>query len=107
MDVLGQMAQRMPGNSNSSGSIGPSAAEVTMSRAAQAQKSRAIELMHQRQWRAGDVYSPHDLSPEEARKYTKARSPKADVFDILNINPIDEYKVCGPGMMVGEGLMMT
>jgi hypothetical protein len=81
------MARRMsPARSN--------AADTLMSKADTARKSRAIEQTMRRQWRAGDVYAPHDLSPEEHRKYRKGRPPKADAFDLLNLNPLDEYKVC-------------
>lgn len=47
-----------------------------------------------RRWKAGDVYAPHDLSPIEMAKWKKRGNPTVDVFDVLDLNPIDEYKVC-------------
>lgn len=45
-----------------------------------------------RRWEAGDVYSPHDLSPVEMQKWRR-RSPRtADVVDALAIRPLDMYK---------------
>lgn len=47
-----------------------------------------------RRWDAGEVYSPHDLSPVEMQKWRK-RSPRSgDVVDALGIRPLDMYKVC-------------
>lgn len=47
-----------------------------------------------RRWDAGDVYSPHDMSPVEMQKWRK-RSPRGgDVIDALGIRPLDMYKVC-------------
>jgi len=39
------------------------------------------------------VYAPHDLSPEEMKKWKKRKSPTMDAFDALGINPLDQYKV--------------
>ena len=57
--------------------------------------TRAAELQKQqpRRWKVGDVYAPHDLSPAEMKKWKQRSPPDQDVFDILHINPIDEYKV--------------
>ncbi|PTB40929.1 uncharacterized protein TrAFT101_006078 [Trichoderma asperellum] len=45
-----------------------------------------------RRWDAGDVYSPHDMSPVEMQKWRK-RSPRGgDVVDALGIRPLDMYK---------------
>lgn len=46
-----------------------------------------------RRWNAGDVYSPHDLSPREMDKWRKRKSPEVDVVDVLGIRPVDMYKV--------------
>jgi hypothetical protein len=46
-----------------------------------------------RRWQMGDVYAPHDLSPREFKKWRQRSKPDRDVFDALNINPRDEYKV--------------
>lgn len=46
-----------------------------------------------RQWKEGDVYSPHDLSPIEMAKWRVKQRRQIDAFDVLAINPINEYKV--------------
>jgi small subunit ribosomal protein S18 len=48
----------------------------------------------QRRWKAGDVYAPHDLSSAEMQKWKKRGRPECDVFDLLDLNPVEEYKVC-------------
>jgi small subunit ribosomal protein S18 len=51
-----------------------------------------------RRWKSGDVYAPHDLSAAEQNKWKRGRmTPQTDAFDVLGINPINEYKVrrCG------------
>lgn len=47
----------------------------------------------QRRWKAGDVYAPHDLSSTEMKKWRKRGRPESDAFDVLDLNPIEEYKV--------------
>ncbi|KAK0745192.1 ribosomal protein S18 [Apiosordaria backusii] len=47
---------------------------------------------HPRNWRAGDVYAPHDLSPAEAKKWRGVKAPKRDVIDMLGVNPLDNYR---------------
>ena len=51
-------------------------------------------------WRVGDVYAPHDMSAVEAGKWRKRKSSERDVFDILGINPLEEYKVCFLSMYI-------
>jgi small subunit ribosomal protein S18 len=56
-----------------------------------------------RKFRPGDVYAPHDLTGIEANKYkTKAQATvpaksvkgqKRDIFDVLGIDPLNEWKV--------------
>ena len=47
-----------------------------------------------RKWQAGDVYAPHDLTGAEQRKWKMGRKkPQQDAFDVLGINPLNEYKV--------------
>lgn len=47
-----------------------------------------------RKWQPGDVYSPHDLTGTEQKKWKFGRTkPQSDAFDVLGINPINEYKV--------------
>ncbi|KAG5928366.1 hypothetical protein E4U42_000759 [Claviceps africana] len=45
-----------------------------------------------RRWNAGDVYSPHDLSPVEMQKWRKRSLRKNDIVDVLGIRPLDMYK---------------
>lgn len=54
---------------------------------------RVLERFQAREWAPGDLYSPHDLSPSEMKKWMKRWSPANDAFDVLNIKPIDQYKV--------------
>lgn len=56
-------------------------------------ESRVLERFQTREWKAGDVYAPHDLSPAEMKKWSKRHSPNSDAFDALNMNPLDQYKV--------------
>lgn len=46
-----------------------------------------------RKWGAGDVYSPHDLSPVEMQKWRRKAGRTFDVIDALSIRPLDMYKV--------------
>jgi small subunit ribosomal protein S18 len=46
-----------------------------------------------RRWSTGDVYAPHDMSPAEMRKWSVPRPRKQDVIDVLNLNPLDMYRV--------------
>ncbi|KAF7589103.1 WD40 repeat-like protein [Aspergillus hancockii] len=55
-------------------------------------ESRILEKYQTRDWRAGDVYTPHDLSAAEMKKWRKRHSPATDAFDALNMNPLDLYK---------------
>ncbi|KAJ5415532.1 hypothetical protein N7465_004227 [Penicillium sp. CMV-2018d] len=55
-------------------------------------ESRALERYQTRDFKAGDVYSPHDLSPAEMKKWGKRQNPQTDAFDALNVNPMDLYK---------------
>ncbi|MCJ1236873.1 hypothetical protein MMC14_004855 [Varicellaria rhodocarpa] len=56
------------------------------------QRALALERMHHRNWKEGDVYAPHDLSKEEMRKWRTRNVRGKDVFDSLNINPLHEWK---------------
>lgn len=46
-----------------------------------------------RRWRAGDVYSPHDLSPSEVAKWRKSTARRQDLVDLLGLRPLDMYRV--------------
>lgn len=70
------------------------------------QFNRRVEFQQPRIWQPGDVYAPHDLSPAEATKNSRANnvSPKSlptpptrrtggrDVLDALRIDPVKEYR---------------
>ncbi|PIG69290.1 actin cortical patch component [Aspergillus arachidicola] len=55
-------------------------------------ESRILEKYQTRDWRAGDIYTPHDLSAAEMKKWRKRYSPATDAFDSLNMNPLELYK---------------
>ncbi|KAL4939652.1 hypothetical protein BDV06DRAFT_33437 [Aspergillus oleicola] len=55
-------------------------------------ENRAMERFQTREWKAGDIYAPHDLSPAEMKKWKKRSPPTSDAFDALNINPLSMYK---------------
>ena len=57
------------------------------------EKGKSLERNQTRDWQAGDVYAPHDLSPAEMRKWKRRESPTTDAFDALSINPLHQYKV--------------
>ncbi len=54
-----------------------------------------VDLSRQiyRRWKAGDVYTPHDLTPTEMKKWKVKGRPRYDAFDVLDFNPVDEYRV--------------
>ena len=62
------------------------------------QRRRDMESQMVRRWKVGDVYSPHDLSPEETSKWKRVRrqprvpSSGRDVLDLLRIDPRKHYK---------------
>lgn len=56
-------------------------------------EGRILERFQAREWAPGDIYSPHDLSPSEMKKWAKRWSPSNDAFDALNIKPLEHYKV--------------
>lgn len=71
------------------------------------QNVRQVEAQATRNWRDGDVYSPHDLSPVEMTKARQVRLPNRsnnlpfantrkkggrDVLDDLGVDPLKEYK---------------
>ena len=67
-------------------------------------EGRILERFQTREWAPGDIYSPHDLSPSEMKKWSKRWSPSNDAFDALNIKPLEHYKVQTTGMFC-EGLI--
>ena len=56
-------------------------------------RGKDLEKLMIRKWKPGDVYAPHDLSPVEMEKWRKRKAGDRDVFDMLGINPLAEYKV--------------
>lgn len=56
-------------------------------------KSLALSKHIVRRWKAGDVYAPHDLTPVEMEKWKRRGRPRIDALDVLDLNPLDEYKV--------------
>ena len=46
-----------------------------------------------RRWREGDIYAPHDLSGVEMAKWKNRSRPLFDVFDVLDFNPQEHYRV--------------
>lgn len=40
------------------------------------------------------MYAPHDLSAAEMQKWKRRGRPESDAFDLLGMNPVEEYKVC-------------
>lgn len=57
--------------------------------------ARAQDLSRQitRRWKAGDVYAPKDIGPVEMAKWKKRARPDRDVFDVLQFDPTEHYKV--------------
>jgi small subunit ribosomal protein S18 len=56
---------------------------------------RSADLSRQitRRWRAGDIYAPKDLSGVEMAKWKNRGKPDRDVFDVLQFDPREHYKV--------------
>lgn len=53
-----------------------------------------MNRMISRRYLTGEVYAPHDMSAIEQENWRVRKNPDRDVFDALNLNPLDEYKVC-------------
>ena len=63
----------------------------------EAQRAGEEYMMHMpRRWREGDVFTPHDLSGNEMRKWRKRQDRKEDVLDVVGVNPLDNYRVGFP-----------
>lgn len=108
MDILSRSpAQRHPANADrSQGPASPLSASKLASQMlsksrreaemAEFAKSDDYSKHMYRRWHSGDVYAPHDLSAVEQKKWKSGRmTPQTDAFDVLGINPINEYKVRG------------
>ena len=58
-------------------------------------KRRDLLQQMARKWRNGDIYSPHDLTGFAMSKFRRKRAmPPTDVLDLLEVDPLKEYKVC-------------
>ena len=66
------------------------------------ERKRDLQTMSMRNWRGGDVYSPHDLSLVEIRRWKGRMKPEVDVFDTLALNPLSEWKVDIPILYTGK-----
>jgi hypothetical protein len=56
-------------------------------------KEQALEKYQTRRWNTGEVYAPKDLGSAEMKRNSQWSPPKVDVFDMLAMNPLKEYKV--------------
>lgn len=56
-----------------------------------------------RNWKPGDIYAPHDLSPQEMIKWKQPKQPSRDIIDMLGLNPLDHYRVCRSPVWVSRG----
>lgn len=56
-------------------------------------EAKKVTRMISRRFKAGDVYAPHDLSEVEMQKWKRRSRPDKDAFDVLDMNPIDHYRV--------------
>jgi small subunit ribosomal protein S18 len=86
MDLSKQYAKKLPSGGQS---LGRNEGERSQDRV----RADGMARLQTRPWQAGDVYAPHDLTPPEMKKWRVKKAPTRDVFDMLNINPLDEWKV--------------
>ena len=86
-----ELANKLLSEARSSGDLGRRRQE-TIDALERDNRRRDLERQAARRWRPGDVYAPHDLSPVEAQKWKKATVGDKDAFDVLGINPLDEWK---------------
>lgn len=66
---------------------------VVQKRAEAQRVSEEYMMQMPRRWREGDVFTPHDLTGNEMRKWRKRVGRTEDVFDLVGINPLDHYRV--------------
>lgn len=89
MRMLDKSRERRSKIQNTGGSRSTTVEELEKHKMAQ-----DLNRMITRRYKAGEVYAPHDLSPVEMQKWRRRGNPERDVFDALDMNPIEEYKVC-------------
>ncbi|KAI9883331.1 MAG: hypothetical protein M1823_004902 [Watsoniomyces obsoletus] len=65
---------------------------ATLNSLEKTQRIQDLEKQFRRRWHTGDIYAPHDLSSAEAKKWKIMTKPTLDAFDVLGVNPLDEYK---------------
>ena len=65
----------------------------TMEQVDKANRAKDLDKLQTRRWKQGDVYAPHDLTPAEMKKWKMRKKSSVDAFDILAINPVDQWKV--------------
>lgn len=66
----------------------------TAQRAKEALIRENLARQSTRNWKPGDIYAPHDLSPQEMVKWKQPKQPSKDIIDMLGLNPLDHYRVC-------------
>lgn len=54
--------------------------------------SQNLARQSTRNWKPGDIYAPHDLSPQEMVKWKAPKQPTKDIIDMLGLNPLDHYR---------------
>lgn len=81
--------QRRAQAASDPGERGPSTSE----RMQEKDLSEALSKQIKRHWKAGDVYAPHDLSWQEQEKWSRRSRKTFDVFDAIDFNPLDHYRV--------------
>jgi hypothetical protein len=67
--------------------------ENTTQRAKDNLKRESLARQSTRNWKPGDIYAPHDLSPQEMVKWKAPKQPTKDIIDMLGLNPLDHYRV--------------
>jgi hypothetical protein len=58
-------------------------------------KNVSEEYMKQfpRRWVEGDLYTPRELGPREAKKWRSGKAQTSDPIDALGLRPLDMYRV--------------
>lgn len=67
--------------------------ENTAQRAQENLNRQNLARQSTRNWKPGDIYAPHDLSPQEMVKWKQPKQPSKDIIDLLGLNPLDHYRV--------------
>lgn len=75
----------------------------TAQRAKEATNRENLARQSTRNWKPGDIYAPHDLSPQEMIKWKQPKQPSKDIIDMLGLNPLDHYRVRRPPVWISRG----